>query len=59
MASDVVGIFSATRLRKTVNDNKIVTPVGTNKIINQNEFCDHQKVKQENDYTRNYKNPEK
>lgn len=26
-ASDVDGIFSATRFRKTVNDNKIVTPV--------------------------------
>lgn len=27
-ASEVVGIFSATKLRNTVNDNKIVTPVG-------------------------------
>lgn len=26
-ASDVVGIDSATRLRKTVNDRRIVTPV--------------------------------
>ena len=26
-ASDVAGIVSATMLRKTVNDNKIVTPV--------------------------------
>lgn len=36
-ASDVVGIFSATRLRKTVNERSMVTP--EMKILNFDRVC--------------------
>ena len=37
-ASEVVGMLSATRFRKTVSDNRIVTPVITNQYHNVNSL---------------------